>query len=114
MAFKTKYFILFVLLLSVILVGFIVLKTNIDNKPGFFEAEVYKINNGYGYSISYNSKLFIKQDNIPTIQKNHPFCNYEDAKKIADLVTEKLNKKENPRVSLSELKMLDIQLNCVN
>lgn len=75
---------------------------------------VYKSNNGYGYSVSYNDKLLIKQDYIPCIENNHPFCNYKDAQKVANLVVEKLNEKENPKVTISELNVLNIQLNCVN
>ena len=75
---------------------------------------VYEINNGYGYSISYNDKLLIKQDLIPAIQNNQAFCNFDDAQKVADLVKEKLKRKENPKISLIELKQLNIQLICPN
>jgi hypothetical protein len=114
MNFKSKHIILPVLLLSTAFVCFAVLKIVFNDKSEDFKTEVYKTNNGYGYFISYGSKLLIKQDFIPSIQRNQSFCNFDDAQKVANLVVEKLNKKENPRISVSELNMLHIQLNCVN
>jgi hypothetical protein len=113
MNFKIKYIILPVLFLSTILICFTVLKT-VFNKSENFKTMVYKSNNGYGYSVSYNNKLLIKQDFMPAIQKSQPFCSSNDAQKVADLVVEKLYKKENPKVTISELNVLNIQLNCVN
>lgn len=111
---KSKYLILFVLILSTSLIGFIVLKTNIGAKTKVYKASIYKYNEGYGYSISYDNKLFIKQDAIPVIETNQPFCNFNDAQKVANLVKEKLNNKESPNISLQELKSLSIQLKCPN
>lgn len=114
MKFKIKYIIVLVLVISTLLCGFIMFKT-ITNKPILeFETQVYQVENGYGYSIQYHQKTLIKQDFIPVIQKNQSFCNYEDAQKVATLVVEKLVKKQNPRISLQELKNLNIQINCIN
>lgn len=112
---KKHYTVLFLLILSITLVGFIALKTGIgitDTKKNDFKVLVYKTTIGFGYSISYNDKLLIKQERIPAIQSNQPFCNTNDAQKVADLVKEKLKKKENPKISLAEIKKLNIQLNC--
>jgi len=114
MKFKTKHIIILAIFLSIILVGFIVFKTVYSHKSENFKTIVYKSNNGFGYSISFKDKLLIKQDFIPAIQKSQPFCNSYDAQKVANLVVEKLNKKENPKVTISELNEYDIQLNCVN
>lgn len=109
---KSKYLIFFVLILSVFLIVYIVFKTNIGTRPKVYEASIYKYNEGYGYSISYNNKLVIKQDAIPVIETNQPFCNFNDAKKVANLVKEKLKNEESPNVSMDELKSLHIQLKC--
>jgi Domain of unknown function (DUF4907) len=111
---KSKYLILFILILSGSLIGFIVLKTNFSSRPEVYKTSVYKINDGYGYSISYHNKLIIKQDIIPGIQTNQSFCNANDAQKVANLVKEKLNNNESPNISLQELKSLEIQLKCSN
>lgn len=109
-----KYLVIVLLIFSVSLVCLIVLRTDKGNEKDDFKASVIKTETGFGYSISYNNKVLIKQDYIPVIQNNQAFCNFDDAQKIAELVKEKLIKKENPNVSLRELNKLNIQLNCKN
>ena len=109
-----KHLVIVILIFSVALVVLIVLKTDIGSEKDDFKTAVYKTETGFGYSISYNNKVLIKQDFIPVIQNNQSFCNFDDAQKVADLVKEKLHEKENPKVSLQELKKLNIQLNCKN
>tara|TARA_R110001583_G_scaffold22784_3_gene85036 strand:+ start:6489 stop:6827 length:339 start_codon:yes stop_codon:yes gene_type:complete len=111
---KVKYIISLLLILSAILIFFIVTKTTFNNNTEPFKAAIYQTNTGFGYSISYNDILLIKQDYIPTIQNNQSFCSYQDAQNVANLVLEKLYKKVNPKISLLELKQLGIQLNCIN
>ncbi|MBP0905206.1 DUF4907 domain-containing protein [Mariniflexile gromovii] len=108
---KSKYVIALLLILSVILIGVIISKTNVEEP---FNTKVFKTDSGYGYSISFRNTLLIKQDYIPTIQNNVSFCTPQDAQKVADLVKKKLNHKENPKITLSELKQLGIKLNCIN
>lgn len=107
-----KYIVFFVIILSIAVAGLIVLRTDIGGKKDVIKSLVFKTETGFGYSISYNSKVLIKQDYIPAIQNNQAFCNFNDAQKVADLVKEKLIKKENPQISLIELKKLNIQLIC--
>jgi len=114
MKLKVRHIIILVIFLSAVLVCFTVFKTVFTHESEKFETAVFQSKNGYGYSISFKNKLLIKQDFIPAIQKSQPFCNSNDAQKVAYLVAEKLNKKENPRVTLSELNDLNIQLNCLN
>lgn len=107
-----KYLVIFLLIFSVALVSLMVFVTIDGIKKDPFKTSVYKTKTGFGYSISYNTKVLIKQDFIPAIQNNQSFCNFEDAQKVANLVKEKLHKKENPKLSLIELKQLNIQLIC--
>lgn len=111
---KVKYSIAFLLILSVVLVVFIVKNTRFSSKTETFKTAIYQTNTGFGYSISFNDKLLIKQDYIPTIQSNQSFCTYQDAQKVANLVKKKLNNNINPKITLLELKQLGIQLNCIN
>lgn len=108
-----KYIVFFTLILSVLFVGFILFNKQAYKKDNLTTL-VYKTETGFGYSISYNSKVLIKQDYIPTIQKNKSFCNGIDAQNVAYLVKEKLSKNENPQISLQELHKLNIQVNCLN
>jgi len=79
-----------------------------------FKSEIIRVDNGYGYQISYHSKLLIKQEYIPEIQLNKTFCTEQDAEKVAHLVCEKLYKKESPKITLENLNQLNINLNCNN
>lgn len=69
---------------------------------------------GYGYTISLNEKVIIKQDYIPYIQDKISFCTAEDAQKIAVIVQKKLLNRENPSVTLIELEQQSIILNCLD
>lgn len=72
------------------------------------DGSTFKTANGWGYSITVDNKLFIKQDKIPAIQGNKSFATEEDAAKVAELVIKKIAKNENPAVTIQELKQLGI------
>ncbi|MEO9894121.1 DUF4907 domain-containing protein [Aurantibacter sp.] len=82
------------------------------NQGSKFElsSEVYSTNDGFGYRILNDKKVLIQQSNIPAIQGEHPFSSRLDAEKAADLVIRKILKRENPVVSILELKKLDISI----
>jgi len=76
---------------------------------GEFETRVYEVNNGYGYNIkTSNGQIIIKQDYIPAIQYKKAFNSREDAERVAFAIAEKLKRNENPKISISELKMMGI------
>lgn len=75
---------------------------------------INKVKGGYGYVLSSNHKVLVKQKYIPAIQEKKVFCNVEDAKKVASLVKHKITTKKNPTISLEELKNLNINFNCVD
>ncbi len=75
---------------------------------------VFEIENGFGYLIVSQDKILIKQENIPAIQLQKPFCSKEDALKTAQLVKDKIVKNQSPTVTVEELLNLDIRFNCVN
>ncbi|MFI1773234.1 DUF4907 domain-containing protein [Thalassobellus citreus] len=108
---KKKYTIAVVFVLSISLIALIVVRMNVNTINNHYEVLVYEANSGYGYSITYKEKLLIKQDYIPVIQNVQPFYSYNDALKVGGLVKEKLKNKENPKVSLIDLKQLKIKLN---
>jgi hypothetical protein len=79
-----------------------------------YKTEIYDVEGGFGYKISYNSKLLIKQDHIPAVQYNKVFCSQEDAEKVANFVSEKLYNKKGPKITIENLNSLNINLNCNN
>lgn len=73
--------------------------------------QVYEVPAGYGYSISKNGTLVIKQDHIPAIAKEQAFSSSKDAKAVAKAVVEKLEKNKNPGITINELKELGVTIN---
>ena len=107
-------FLIAISFLSISLITLILIRMDFKTKASYYKSSVYKTDNGYGYSITYNGKVLIKQDYIPAIQNTQTFCTYDDALHVSNLVKEKLYKNKNPKISLLELKQLKICLNCLH
>ena len=71
-------------------------------------ASSFKINEGWGYSIFLNGKLYIKQTIIPVIEGNKNFDTEADANKCAELVVAKLKAHHKPTLVLDDLKNIGI------
>lgn len=71
-------------------------------------SEILNLGNGYGYQIELDNKLLIRQEYIPILSGKKPFANAQDAKRTADKIISKLQNKESPILTLSELKELQI------
>jgi hypothetical protein len=81
------------------------------NKEQAFNGMVYRYGNkNYGYTISFNQKVIIRQERIPALEGEVTFKDSIDALKVMDLVIEKLNKGKNPAVNKSELRKLNIKI----
>ncbi|MFY7651806.1 MAG: DUF4907 domain-containing protein [Chitinophagaceae bacterium] len=62
----------------------------------------------FGYEIYTNDTLFIKQATIPSLQGYKLFSKEKDAEAVANLVIEKMLKKQLPTVDNKELDSLQI------
>jgi len=102
------------LLILIVTFGFIILSYNYYLPKDSITTNVFKVDNGFGYSLISQNRILIKQEFIPVIQDQKPFCLEEDAQKTANLVKEKLLNNERPTVTLVELKRILIDFNCVN
>ncbi len=71
-------------------------------------AAAFKINEGWGYSIFLNGKLYIKQTIIPVIEGNKSFDSEADATKCAALVVAKLKAHQKPTLVIEDLKSLGV------
>lgn len=76
--------------------------------------EVFEVPGGYGYLLRNRNKVLIRQDMIPSIQQISPFCSYDDAQAVADLVKRKMLRNEHPAITKEELKALHVQINCLD
>ena len=64
---------------------------------------------GWGYLILQNGKIVIEQKHIPAIQGNLGFISEEESKLVANLVVQKILKRDfPPSISLEELDSLRI------
>lgn len=89
-----------------------VVDNNIDSTEFLydtFRTNVLKLDTGWGYEISINSKTYIQQTIIPAIEGRYTFGSPEDAKKTANFVVEKmLNNFFPPSVDENELDSLGV------
>lgn len=76
------------------------------------KTDVFQVDHGYGYLIIRHQKVLIKQDFIPAIQDQVPFCSENDALVIAKLVKNKIENKLPPTISLQDLNKYNIQTSC--
>ena len=68
----------------------------------------FKTGDGWGYTITVDNKIFIKQSIIPCIAGEKSFASKADAEKVAGLVLNKIKTHQKPSISKSELEKLGI------
>lgn len=73
------------------------------------KSKVFQTENGWGYDIRINNKIFIKQNYIPSINGDKAFKNALDAQKTANYVIKKLIAGQKlPSLSYHELDSLNV------
>ncbi len=116
MRYLKNFIILNAILMSVLAI-FLLLENSKEREISDTSAiniSIYKVDNGFGYSISSKNKILIRQNFIPVFETKQPFSNIRDAQKVANLVKKRIENKQNPRITREDLKLLDISLNCVD
>ena len=83
-----------------------------EGKEKTITAKTIIVTNGFGYEILENNTVIIKQQYIPVISGKHIFCSEKDARTVAELVVNKIEKRESPRISYEELVESKVSLNC--
>ncbi|MBJ2172711.1 DUF4907 domain-containing protein [Aureibaculum sp. A20] len=108
---KKKFFIIgFVILLTTLIVFIVKKNNNFDASSKLYSIETFKVDQGWGYNILQQDKLFIKQNYIPAVKGNHPFFTKNDAYKTAKLVIKRLDKNKLPTITIEDLKHLNVTL----
>lgn len=74
--------------------------------------DVYKIDTGYGYKITQNGKILIKQNTIPSEPGGKKFCDSLDALKVGTEVMKLLHYDKVPAITGDDLNRLNIKLKC--
>jgi hypothetical protein len=75
-----------------------------------YEVKSFPINNGWGYTITVNDKIIIKQTVIPTISAKRSFKSEDDALKVGNLVLKRIKQNLSPTVAKKDLILLEISI----
>lgn len=67
------------------------------------ELQTFQLEDGWGYQIFCDNKLFIYQPTIPAIDTVIPFPDKESAHKIGSLVLKRLKANQSPAICLSDI-----------
>lgn len=79
-------------------------------KEDNFKVESIKIINGWGYTISNNNKLIIKQTIIPVVSQQKSFQTEKEALAVGHLVIHKLESNLSPTITKKDLISLKIKI----
>jgi hypothetical protein len=74
------------------------------------ELRPIQVQNGWGYDIVYDGKVFIHQNIIPDVPGNKVFRSKEDALAVGQLVYQRVMKKQIPMVSAAEIRKLNVYI----
>lgn len=77
------------------------------NRPEI-DYRVIELDKAWGYEILVNEQVVIHQETIPAIDSLMGFPNKEIAERTASYLVKKIQRKETPRLTLSELKKLGL------
>jgi hypothetical protein len=87
---------------------FIGLQTNKKRSEKKLKIETFISHNGWGYNIKFKNKILIHQEYIPAIAGHYTFKSEIEAKKVAYLVINKMERKKLPTICRQELDSLGI------
>ncbi|MFV8325091.1 DUF4907 domain-containing protein [Flavobacterium sp. ZS1P14] len=80
------------------------------NKNENLNVQSLKTATGWGYFITCNKKIIIKQTVIPVISKNKSFKTEQEALKVGNLVLQKLKDDLSPTVTKKDLFLLAVKI----
>lgn len=75
-----------------------------------FEVKSFKMEKGWGYAISMNEKIIIRQTVIPAVSDKRSFRTEADALKTGNFVLERIKQNLSPTIAKKDLILLEILL----
>ncbi len=82
-----------------------------EAQPMVYEVKTFVEGYGFGYDIYVNGEKYIHQPNIPAVNGLHMFTSESDARKVAELMVQKMqNGMAHPTISIEELNALQIEI----
>jgi hypothetical protein len=71
-----------------------------------YELDLYKSEQGWGYDILKNNKIYIHQPYMPAVEGQDPFKDKQSARKTGLLVIKKIRSHKSPAVTREEIKSI--------
>jgi hypothetical protein len=71
-----------------------------------YKITTFKSENGWGYDVVHNGKVYIHQPFMPVIEGNVPFEKRKYAREAAKIVVKKLRENKPPSITMEELKSI--------
>jgi len=72
----------------------------------FYDVELYKSGDGWGYDILKKDNVYIHQPFMPAVEGEVPFPDKKSARKTGRLVIIKIRKHKSPAVTKEEIKVI--------
>ena len=72
----------------------------------FYDVELYKSTDGWGYDILKKDNVYIHQPFMPAVEGEVPFPDKKSARKTGRLVIKKIRKHKSPAVTKEEIKVI--------
>ena len=100
-----------ILIITGLLLSILLMKLYITSKSeSTYAIKTFQIEKGWGYSIFNGNKIIIRQDKVPSIKEQKHFSSEQDALICGKIMLKKLQQKEIPSVTVSELQSNGIHL----
>ena len=95
---KAIIFALFAVILGVLV--------TLAGRGHFYDVELYKSGDGWGYNILKKDNVYIHQPFMPAVEGEVPFPDKKSARKTGRLVIKKIRKHKSPAVTKEEIKVI--------
>jgi hypothetical protein len=82
----------------------IVVSATLAGRGHFYEVDLFKSGDGWGYDILKKDNIYIHQPFLPAVEGQVPFPDKKSAKKTAQLVIKKIRNHKLPAITKEEIK----------
>lgn len=103
---RILYPLFFILLSAILILGIL----QVTSTRGEFRVKTYRLNNGWGYQVLVNDRVYIDQPFIPVLSGKKPFPNRRMARKAGTLVKQKLEHRQLPGLTREDLMRLGLDV----
>ena len=92
-----------ILVLFAVITGVLI---TLAGRGHFYDVEIYKSGDGWGYDILKKEKVYIHQPFVPAVEGEVPFPDRKSAKETGRLVIKKIRNNESPALTKEEVQSI--------